>query len=254
MHGARCTITCSDRSRSDPRRGWRSAAHHGGRPARRRRRAALRLAPPALVVAVQVEVPLGLSNEHPLKVWSRSVQAIAQTFRVPLDEHVGAPEAGDPRLRNGRGTGLEPIWHVAPFRDQRTRCGLARQCSPMSEGRPASPLWRSYETDLSSWIGGFFPWSERRCPRTRAVPTTARTTAPALSSTRERPAYGAAKVSMKPNRPKLTLTRSPPMVATMNPAPATTTSSRRQSSSSRARRTPAIPWSRNSGPIVGIVR
>lgn len=41
------------------------------------------------------------------------MQAIAQTFRVPLDELVGAPESGDPRLRNGRVTGLEPIWHVA---------------------------------------------------------------------------------------------------------------------------------------------
>ena len=163
-----------------------------------------------------------------------------------------------PRLANpGPATAASPdpehILHIAPFPDQRTRCGRARQHPLYVREASGSSRTVLLGTGLSCSISGF-PWTERLCPRTRRVPTTPRTTAPVLSSTTERPAYGAANVSMKPNRPNLTLTRSPPMVATMNPAPATTTSSRRQSSRTTARTTPAIPWSRNSGPIVGIVR
>jgi hypothetical protein len=69
----------------------------------------------------------------------------------------------------------------------------------------------------------------------------------------ETPAYGAARVSMKPNSPKWTLINRPPMEPTMNPAAIATTSSRRQSNRSRARTMPTIPWRRNKGPIVGIV-
>jgi hypothetical protein len=88
---------------------------------------------------------------------SRSAQAIAETFHVPLDEIVGAPEAGHPRVRNGRVTNPEPIWHIAPFPDQRSRCGLTRQCPSMSEGRPAprtgSPTERTFPARPAVFLG-----------------------------------------------------------------------------------------------------
>ena len=59
---------------------------------------------------------------------------------------------------------------------------------------------------------------------------------------------------MKPNSPTLMLSSNPPMVAIMNPAAITTMRSRRDSKRSTARSAPAIPWTRNNGPIAGMVR
>jgi hypothetical protein len=61
-------------------------------------------------------------------------------------------------------------------------------------------------------------------PAYKAVPITVRTTGPALSTPSDRPPYGAARESMKPNRPTETLSSNPPMMAIMNPAAAATMS------------------------------
>jgi hypothetical protein len=182
MHGAHCTITCSDRSLTNPRPRSRSAAHRIAPPAVRRRRAATRVTPAA-------------TRRRPGRGAARDLQ------RHPLSR----PEAGQRKPLHKRfgclsmsslaipASATAESWVQNPFGTSRLT-GIYQlvvvwlDSAPHFRGRPASPPWRSYGTDLSSRIRGFLRWSERRCPSTRAVPTTARTTAPALSSTRERPA------------------------------------------------------------------
>ena len=62
------------------------------------------------------------------------------------------------------------------------------------------------------------------------------------------------RTSVKPNRPAHTDRRYPPRVATANPAPAAATILLPRASTAAASRKPVMTCTRNSQPIVGIVR
>ena len=62
------------------------------------------------------------------------------------------------------------------------------------------------------------------------------------------------RTSVNPNRPPHTDAMYPPRVATANPAPVAATILLPETSTATARTKAAITWSRNSQPIVGIVR
>ena len=80
------------------------------------------------------------------------------------------------------------------------------------------------------------------------------TTAATTSMVKASLAKGATHESLKPNNPCATEIRKPAMVARANPIPIRAAHNRRAATTAMPITRPAIDWSRNSGPMVGMER